>query len=285
MKKRRRIPLLCKFLIIFLILLLISAGALWYAWKIEPYDVQTVRTQFELPQWRSNPNRRPLRIVVAGDLHLRPDGGDLARLYMEHIMAQSPDMIILMGDYANGHTRESSMTPETAKEYFAMLKAPLGIFAVQGNHDQWYGWAEWCNMFLSLGIHGMLNDMVLVNLPDGRLLQLSTVRDDYNKRVSKDELPKRYSPDVPNILLTHVPDVFPLMAPGQFDMAISAHTHGGQICLPNGTAPSNISREKDSFTYPWDTLNGTPFLITKGLGCSVLPLRFCCKPEIILLEL
>ncbi len=285
MKKRRRIPLLCKLLLIALFLLLIPAGALWWAWRIEPYDVQTVRTQIELPQWRSEPARRPLRVVIAGDFHLRPDGGDLARLYIEQIMAHTPDMIILMGDYANGHTHESSMSPQAAKPYFAMLKAPLGIFAVQGNHDQWYGWDEWRNMFLSLGIHAMLNDMTLVKLPDGRLLQLSTVRDDYNERVRKEELPQRYSPDVPNILLTHVPDVFPLLSPGQFDMAISAHTHGGQICLPNGTALGKISRVKDSFNYPWDTLNGTPFLITKGLGCSVLPLRFCCKPEIILLEL
>lgn len=64
-------------------------------------------------------------------------------------MEAQPDMIFLLGDYANGHTRESSMSPETAREYFKMLKAPLGIFAVQGNHDQYYGWDLWRNMFPS----------------------------------------------------------------------------------------------------------------------------------------
>ena len=96
--------------------------------------------------------RKPsLRIAIAGDFHLRPNGGDLAHRYMETIMEARPDMIFLLGDYANGHTRESSMAPETAREYFKMLKAPLGIFAVQGNHDQYYGWNLWRNMFFRAG--------------------------------------------------------------------------------------------------------------------------------------
>ena len=86
-------------------------------------------------------------------------------------------------------------------------------------------------------------------------------------------------------LLSHVPDIFPLLAPGTADAVISAHTHGGQICLPGGKPLANISREKAKFSYPWSQLNGTPFLITRGLGCSVLPLRFCCPPEIIVLEI
>lgn len=227
----------------------------------------------------------PLRIVIAGDFHLRPNGGDQARRYMEKIMEAQPDMIFLLGDYANGHTRESSMSPETAREYFKMLKAPLGIFAVQGNHDQYYGWDLWRNMFSELGILPMWNDSLLLHLPGGRDLQLSSVRDDYHLRIRPEELPLRFSPDIPHILLSHVPDIFPLLAPGTADAVISAHTHGGQICLPGGKPLANISREKAKFSYPWSQLNGTPFLITRGLGCSVLPLRFCCPPEIIVLEI
>ncbi|WP_343015863.1 metallophosphoesterase [Akkermansia muciniphila] len=200
-------------------------------------------------------------------------------------MEARPDMIFLLGDYANGHTRESSMAPETAREYFKMLKAPLGIFAVQGNHDQYYGWNLWRNMFSGLGILPMWNDSLLLYLPGGRELQLSSVRDDYHLRIRPEELPLRFSPDIPHILLSHVPDIFPLLAPGTADLVISAHTHGGQICLPGGRALANISREKVKFSYPWSQLNGTPFLITRGLGCSVLPLRFCCPPEIIVLEI
>ena len=246
--------------------------------------VETVTTALEVPQWKEK-GGSPLRIVIAGDFHLRPNGGDQARRYMEKIMEAQPDMIFLLGDYANGHTRESSMSPETAREYFKMLKAPLGIFAVQGNHDQYYGWDLWRNMFSELGILPMWNDSLLLHLPGGRDLQLSSVRDDYHLRIRPEELPLRFSPDIPHILLSHVPDIFPLLAPGTADAVISAHTHGGQICLPGGKPLANISREKAKFSYPWSQLNGTPFLITRGLGCSVLPLRFCCPPEIIVLEI
>ena len=263
---------------------MIGFSLFMWAWQVEPRRVETVTAAMEMPQWKRKEGP-PLRIAIAGDFHLRPNGGDLAHRYMETIMEARPDMIFLLGDYANGHTRESSMAPETAREYFKMLKAPLGIFAVQGNHDQYYGWNLWRNMFSGLGILPMWNDSLLLHLPGGRELQLSSVRDDYHLRIRPEELPLRFSPDIPHILLSHVPDIFPLLAPGTADLVISAHTHGGQICLPGGRALANISREKVKFSYPWSQLNGTPFLIPRGLGCSVLPLRFCCPPEIIVLEI
>ena len=130
---------------------MIGFSLFMWAWQVEPRRVETVTAAMEMPQWKRKEGP-PLRIAIAGDFHLRPNGGDLAHKYMETIMEARPDMIFLLGDYANGHTRESSMAPETAREYFKMLKAPLGIFAVQGNHDQYYGWNLWRNMFSGLGI-------------------------------------------------------------------------------------------------------------------------------------
>lgn len=263
---------------------MITGASMMWPRREEPGRVQTVTTSLALPQWEREPGE-PVRAVVAGDFHLRPRGGRRAHRYMEKIMEAQPDIIFLMGDYANGHTRESSMSPEKARDYFRMLRAPLGIFAVQGNHDQYYGWEPWMNMFSGLGICPMWNDSFLLHLPGGRKLQLSSVRDDYHMRIRPEELPLRLSPEIPHILLSHVPDIFPLLDPGRADAVISAHTHGGQICLPGGIPLACVSREKAKFTYPWSRLNGTPFLITRGLGCSILPVRLCCPPEIIVLEI
>ena len=145
---------------------MIGFSLFMWAWQVEPRRVETVTAAMEMPQWKRKESP-PLRIAIAGDFHLRPNGGDLAHRYMETIMEARPDMIFLLGDYANGHTRESSMAPETAREYFKMLKAPLGIFAVQGNHDQYYGWNLWRNMFSGLGILPMWNDSLLLHLPGG----------------------------------------------------------------------------------------------------------------------
>ena len=177
---------------------MIGFSLFMWAWQVEPRRVETVTAAMEMPQWKRKEGP-PLRIAIAGDFHLRPNGGDLAHRYMETIMEARPDMIFLLGDYANGHTRESSMAPETAREYFKMLKAPLGIFAVQGNHDQYYGWNLWRNMFSGLGILPMWNDSLLLHLPGGRELQLSSVRDDYHLRIRPEELPLRFSPDIPHM--------------------------------------------------------------------------------------
>lgn len=262
---------------------MIGFSLFMWAWQVEPRRVETVTAAMEMPQWKRKESPPPYRDCRG--FPSASERGDLAHRYMETIMEARPDMIFLLGDYANGHTRESSMAPETAREYFKMLKAPLGIFAVQGNHDQYYGWNLWRNMFSGLGILPMWNDSLLLHLPGGRELQLSSVRDDYHLRIRPEELPLRFSPDIPHILLSHVPDIFPLLASGTADLVISAHTHGGQICLPGGRALANISREKVKFFLSLVPAERNPFLITRGLGCSVLPLRFCCPPEIIVLEI
>ena len=75
---------------------------------------------------------------------------------------------------------ERQHEPGKGAELLRMLRAPLGIFAVQGNHDQYYGWESRKNMLADLGICAMWNDSFLLHLPGGRKLQLSSVRDDFH---------------------------------------------------------------------------------------------------------
>lgn len=167
----------------------------WTMWgkKGEPGRVQTVTTALDLPQWAAE-SGPPLRVAVAGDFHLRPRGGRQARMYMGKIMESRPDMIFLLGDYANGHTRKSSMSPEKARDYFRMLRAPLGIFAVQGNHDQYYGWESWKNMFADLGICAMWNDYRLTGSPFLIVMQCSfppAMKKPFSHSSLKASIPKR----------------------------------------------------------------------------------------------
>ena len=71
----------------------------------------------------------------------------------------------------------------------------------------------------------------------------------------------------------------------EVDLILAGHTHGGQICLPNGDALTNSSRYKVKFNYPMDSIEGKDLLISKGVGCSALPVRFFCEPEIVILTL
>ena len=77
-----------------------------------------------------------------------------------------------------------------------------------------------------------------------------------------------------------------MLSPGDVDLVISGHTHGGQIHLPFNLLWFEASPEHaEPYTYPWHISGGNRYLITKGLGTSTLPLRFNCPPEIYLLTL
>ncbi|MFR2949240.1 MAG: hypothetical protein ACLTNK_07885 [Akkermansia muciniphila] len=86
----------------------------------------------EMPQW--NESALPSASRCRG-FPSAPRGG--WHTYMEKSWSPA-GYDFLLGDYANGHTKEQH-GPETAREYFK-CSSPSGIFAVQGNHDQYYGW-------------------------------------------------------------------------------------------------------------------------------------------------
>ena len=78
MKSLPRHPLLNKLAIISVSILMIGFSLFMWAWQVEPRRVETVTTALEVPQWKEK-GGSPLRIVIAGDFHLRPNGDDQER--------------------------------------------------------------------------------------------------------------------------------------------------------------------------------------------------------------
>lgn len=259
------------------------AGITW-AYLIEPNLLFVRKTDISIPQW--NGQGRPLRAVIAGDMHFTPSRFDETRAqrYVQRIMALKPDLILLVGDYARGANTNGSMNPQTLGPILRGLKAPCGVFATQGNHDHTFGWQAWRKAFTEAGIRVLDNSSALITLQDGRRLQISGVMD--STCLSKNFLPKRQSPDIPHLLLCHRPEIDRILSTSDFDAVISGHTHGGQICLPLNLLWFHTRPGHDEFyTYPWHTSGGHKYLITKGLGTSTVPFRFNCPPEIYLLKL
>ena len=110
---------------------MIGFSLFMWAWQVEPRRVETVTAAMEMPQWKRKEGP-PLRIAIAGDFHLRPNGGDLAHKYMETIMEARPDMIFLLGDYANGHTRESSMASVRSRLVICFLMSFFLLVGLSG---------------------------------------------------------------------------------------------------------------------------------------------------------
>lgn len=127
------------------------AGMTW-AYLIEPNLLFVRKVDYRVPQWKGKGT--PVKVVIAGDLHLMPTAFDEVRAlrYVQRIMRLRPDLILLVGDYARGSSENASMDPATAARLLKGLTAPCGVFAIQGNHDFTFGWNNWSRELKQAGI-------------------------------------------------------------------------------------------------------------------------------------
>jgi predicted MPP superfamily phosphohydrolase len=89
--------------------------------------------------------------------------------------------------------------------------------------------------------------------------------------------------DAPVILMIHEPDAFPNVS-SRVALTLAGHTHGGQVSVA-GYAPLVPSRFGQRFAYGHVVEQGRDMIVSGGLGCSGLPIRFGVPPEIVLVEL
>jgi predicted MPP superfamily phosphohydrolase len=89
--------------------------------------------------------------------------------------------------------------------------------------------------------------------------------------------------DAPVVLMAHEPDIFPNV-PERVSITLAGHTHGGQVRV-FGFAPFAPSRFGSRYAYGHKIENGRHMIVSGGLGCSSLPMRFGSPPEIVVVEL
>ena len=89
--------------------------------------------------------------------------------------------------------------------------------------------------------------------------------------------------DAPVILMAHEPDIFPKV-PERVALTLSGHTHGGQINL-FGWRPIVPSDYGQRYAYGHIVEGERDLIVSGGLGCSILPIRFLSPPEILIVEL
>ena len=219
-----------------------------------------------------------LRVLLITDVHagpfLRPQA--LARVF-DRLCALDPDLVLLGGDLATSRLDEFA---EHAAA-FRLLRAPLGVFAVLGNHDHATGApARLATMVEDCGIRVLHNSAVDLERA-GRRLSLAGVDDLLLGRPDLEgALDGTRSPVV---LLSHNPDVFFSAARRGVALVLAGHTHAGQIRLPGLPVLVRQSRYRlDEGRY---RLGASQLVVSRGLGAVGLPWRVACPPEAVLLTL
>jgi uncharacterized protein len=229
---------------------------------------------------------KPWNIALVADLHAGSYAYDLDRFsrIFEKIDAMKPDLVLLLGDYVNmmgfGGGR---IPPEALAPLLRFPGAQHGVYAVLGNHDWEYGFDAVRSALEGQGVIILENEIALVRRKTGDQLYLAGLSDDRFGQPDPAVL-SQIPADAPSLVMTHDPAVFLDVPDGT--LMVSGHMHGGQIKLPglppplvpHGRAPRHWARghirEK-----------GGDLIVSAGLGCSGLPIRFFVPPEIVMLEL
>lgn len=283
--------------------LCLGAGALAsYAGAIEPgYMLWTTRYRVTPDGW---PADLSLKISIIADIHAcEPFMGParIARI-AARAMAGAPDLILLLGDFNAGTKWISApVQPMQWAEALSVLKAPLGVHAILGNHDWWHGptlrsppdGGEAIRLALAaMGARLYENDAVRME-KNGRAFWLLGLADQMVRRIARnsyrghDDLDgtlAKIDDDAPAILMAHEPFIFDRV-PDRVAVTLCGHTHGGQVNLPL-LGPVVADRRYGPDRVYGHHIDGKRHLvISAGLGESYLPVRFLRPPEIVELTL
>jgi uncharacterized protein len=227
---------------------------------------------------------RALRIAAIGDIHAGSPfiNADKLKQIVTLTNSQQPDLIVLLGDYmVRDKFYQTHIEPEITAGILKDLKAPLGVFAVIGNHDSWYDGARVARAFETAGINVLDNEVKELHHA-GRSVWLIGLADAWTGLHDVDGTVKQVPTGSPIILITHHPDILNQI-PDVVQLVLAAHTHGGQVNLPvlgRLVVPSQYGQK---YAAGIVKENGKTMFVTTGVGTSILPVRFRVPPEIALL--
>jgi predicted MPP superfamily phosphohydrolase len=227
---------------------------------------------------------RPLKIGFASDFHAGPTTHpalfDDLRLALA---AERPDLLLLGGDYVSFDAAYIA----ALRAFLASARAPLGTYAVIGNHDIWNGRAPVEAALRAAGITVLVNQGARLP-PPFEAVSVCGIDDPWTGTPDVDAAfaDATGGADV-RLFLTHSPDGVMLLGGEGFDAAFAGHTHGGQIAAPGGrplfrpSGPSSCKYIHGRYEIP----GSGPLLVSCGIGCAGIPLRLNADPELLICTL
>jgi len=270
--------------IILLSLPLIAVLLLCWATFIEPGRLVVRHESIQIANWPTQMSG--LKIAVLSDIHA---GGwaideQKLKLIVQRTNELQPDLILIAGDYISGEGwMKHRMRPEVFAAILKDFHAPLGVYSVLGNHDWWWDGRSVRRGLEANGIKVLEDEVVQLNVKGGSLW-LVGLADLWTRPQHIAETLAKVPEGEQVIALTHNPDIFPKLPP-RVQLLIAGHTHGGQVRFPIiGTViqPSDYGQK---YVRGHVVENGHHLFVTTGIGTSILPVRFCVPPEIVLLTM
>jgi predicted MPP superfamily phosphohydrolase len=222
-----------------------------------------------------------MTIAVASDIHL---GTLIGRTRLRHIVdtinGLEPDVVLMPGDIVDEDLRP--VIKQNLGETLREIGAPLGVFAVTGNHEYIGGAEAACAYltahgvtFLRDSIVRLANGLIVAGREDRSIRQFSG-----GKRKELSELLAGVDSSLPIVLMDHQPFGLHEAAECHVDLQLSGHTHDGQLW-----PLTYITRAVYEVSWGFLRINRTHFYVSSGVGTWGPPVRIGNRPEIVLVTL
>ena len=214
----------------------------------------------------------PLTIAHVSDLHMR-NVGAIEERTLAALRAAAPDLIVITGDL---YDRASAR--ETASAFVAQFTAPLGVWFAPGNWEHWVDLPKGTAYVEAANVTSLVN----ASAPVRDDLWITGFDDVLAGTPKPDEALATVPPGVARLGIFHSPTLFPRIA-DRIDLALAGHTHGGQVRLPLIGAVI-VPPESRPFADGWYQAGRVQMFVSRGIGTSILPIRFLCRPELAIIS-
>ncbi|MBY0599923.1 metallophosphoesterase [Bacillus bingmayongensis] len=268
--------------IISLILFILPITIYIYAFHFETNSLSVTWNDIE------NPNIpegfHGVKIVQFSDTHFGPNfPHKQQQMLVDKINKLKPDIVVFTGDLID---KFGEYTAERAQSQtiLAQIRAPLGKYAVFGNHDRGGGGGHlYKNYMEKAGFTVLNNEMKKVKAANGDYITISGLDDFLLGKPKVQPTLQHLRTEDFNLLLVHEPDAVDQIFEYPVDLQISGHSHGGQVQLPF-IGPIITTSLANKYVEGLYSLEGKSeplqLYVNRGIGTTRMPVRFLSKPEL-----
>ena len=224
----------------------------------------------------------PLRVVQLTDIH----AGifmtrEMMKRYVDQVIALKPDLFVLTGDYISNST---AFFPGFVEE-MARVQAPYGTFATMGNHEHWCGELSYYQGFFERQGIRLLQNTHQVIRTGQNAFAVAGIDDLRWGQPDLEAALRGLRPNLPVLLLSHRPEIFPDAAEHRIPLTPSGHYHGGQIKLSLLGADFSLAHLRTPYPEGLYRINASHLYVSRGIGTTFTPVRLNAPPEVTLFKL
>ena len=269
------------------LLFLLTAGCIFYAFKIEPFRITT--NTFAINEGGSG--SESVKIIQISDIHIKEDYTykNLEKV-VDMVNRQSPDFVVFTGDLYDNYAKYSDDSHIISA--LKKLHGEYGKIAIWGNRDYGGGAVRKYQEIMELsGFTLLKNENMSITMENGKKILFTGLDDSLLGQPLMPDMAEAKAVDF-KILLTHEPDSVQEFWDTGHPLILSGHSHGGQIRIPflpvvneRAVAATSLSSRYSGGMYQVGEKGTQKLYVNTGLGTTHISARFGVVPEITVFEI